>query len=98
MTSSKKYTTGFVSSKDGTKIHYRQIGSGEGLVLVHGGMMYSNNFMLLAESLAHDFTVYIPDRCARGLSEIHKKYSLLAESEDIQAILNQTNTQYAFGL
>ena len=98
LTTTKKYTTGFVTSTDGTKIHYRQIGSGKGLVLVHGGMMYSQNFMTLAELLANDFTVYIPDRCGRGLSETHKNYSLLAESEDIQAILNQTDTQNAFGL
>jgi pimeloyl-ACP methyl ester carboxylesterase len=98
MTSPKRYTTGFATSKDGTKIHYRQIGSGKGLVLVHGGMMYSQNFMTLAELLANDFIVYVPDRCGRGLSEMHKNYSLLAESEDIQAILNQTNTENAFGL
>jgi len=92
------YTTNFVISKDGTRIHYRQMGSGEGLMLVHGAMMYSGNFMRLAELLANDFTVYMPDRCGRGLSETHKIHSLLAESEDIQAILNQTNTRYIFGL
>ena len=94
----KPYTSNFVVSKDGTKIHYRQMGSGEGLVLVHGAMMYSGNFMRLAQLLANDFTVYIPDRCGRGLSESHKIHSLLAEGEDIQAILNQTNTHYLFGL
>jgi pimeloyl-ACP methyl ester carboxylesterase len=76
----------------------KQIGSREGLVLVHGGMMYSQNFMTLAELLANDFTAYVPNRCGRGLSEMHKDYSLLAGSEDIQAILNKTNTQNAFGL
>jgi len=94
----KSYSSNFVVSKDGTKIHYRQIGSGEGLVLVHGAMMYSGNFMRLAGLLANHFTVYIPDRCGRGLSETHKNHSLLAESEDIQAILNQTNTRNIFGL
>ncbi len=98
MVPSKKYTTGFATSKDGTKIHYRQIGSGKGLVLVHGGMMYSRNFMTLAGLLANDFSVYVPDRCGRGLSEMHKNYSLLAESEDMQAILEQTNTSNIFGL
>lgn len=74
------------------------MGSGKGLVLVHGGMMYSQNFMTLAELLANDFTVYIPDRCGRGLSETHKDHSLMAESEDIEAILNKTATENAFGL
>ena len=94
----QQYITNFVISHDGTKIHYRQMGSGEGLVLVHGAMMYSGNFMRLAGLLANHFTVYIPDRCGRGLSEMHKEHSLLAESEDIQAILNQTNTRNIFGL
>ena len=54
----KPYTSNFVVSKDGAKIHYRQMGLGEGLVLVHGAMMYSGNFMRLAKLLANDFTVY----------------------------------------
>jgi pimeloyl-ACP methyl ester carboxylesterase len=99
MTTSKKYTTDFVTSKDGTKIHYRQIGSGAGLILIHGGMMYSQNFMSLAELLANEFTVYIPDRRGRGLSVSHgDNQGLLAESEDIQAIINKTKAQNVFGL
>ena len=94
----KPYTSNFAISKDGTKIHYRQMGSGAGVVLVHGAMMYSGSFMRLAGLLANHFTVYIPDRCGRGLSETHENHSLPAESEDIQAILNQTNTRNIFGL
>ena len=94
----KPYTSHFVASKDGTKIHYRQMGSGEGVILVHGAMMYSGSFMRLAGWLANHFTVYIPDRCGRGLSEAHQNHSLLAESEDIQAIITQTHTRYLFGL
>jgi len=94
----KPYTSHFVASKDGTMIHYRQMGSGDGLLLVHGALMYSGSFMRLAEVLAQHFTVYIPDRCGRGKSKAHQDHSLLSESEDIQAILNQTNTRYLFGL
>jgi pimeloyl-ACP methyl ester carboxylesterase len=67
-------------------------------VLLHGGMMYSKNLMTLSELLADNFTVYIPDRCGRGLSGTHQYYSLIAECEDLQAILNQANIQNAFGL
>ena len=95
---SKKYITDSVLSKDGTRIYYRQLGAGEGLVLLHGGMMYSQNLMTLAELLADDFTVFIPDRCGRGLSGTHKSHSLIAESEDLEAVLNQTKAQNAFGL
>lgn len=99
MTTSTKYTTGFVTSKDGTKIGYRQLGQGEGLILVHGGMMYSQNFMNLAGLLADEFTVYIPDRRGRGLSDAYvSNYGLSTESEDIQAIINKTKAQNIFGL
>jgi pimeloyl-ACP methyl ester carboxylesterase len=69
MTTQKKYTTDFVTSKDRTKIGHRQLRKGAGLILVHGGVMASQNFMSLAELLANEFTVYIPDRRGRGLSE-----------------------------
>src|SRR5436190_23236876 len=98
MAPSNKYTTDFVTSKDGTKIGYRQLGKGEGLILVHGGMMYSQNFMKLAELLANEFTVYIPDRRGRGLSLRSDIYGLTAESEDIQALIYKTKAQNIFGL
>jgi pimeloyl-ACP methyl ester carboxylesterase len=99
MKTSINYTTDFVTSKDGTKIGYRQIGKGEGLILVHGGMMYSQNFMKLAELLADKFTIYIPDRRGRGLSgPPGDNYSLIAESLDLQALIKKTETQNVFGL
>jgi len=57
-----------VVSRDGTTIGYRQMGSGPGLVLVHGGMQASQNLMKLATALAAEFTVCVLDRRGRGLS------------------------------
>ena len=62
------YTKGTVSSADGTQIGYRQLGSGPGLILLHGGVNASQHLMRLGSQLAHTFTVYIPDRRGRGLS------------------------------
>jgi pimeloyl-ACP methyl ester carboxylesterase len=88
-----------VTSADGTIIGYRQIGSGPGLILVHGGMMSSQNFTKLAQGLSDTFTVYVPDRRGRGLSGPHgNDYCLARESEDIQALINQTGAQNIFGL
>lgn len=99
MTSAKEYITDFVTSKDGTKIGYRQLGKGAGLILVHGGMMASQNFMSLAELVADEFTVYVPDRRGRGLSGSNGDHQGLSpESEDIQAILHKTQAQNIFGL
>src|SRR4051812_27144058 len=83
---------------DGTTIGYRQLGHGPGLILVHGAMQAAQNFMALAAALAADFTVYVPDRRGRGLSGPHGgRYGLASESEDIQALIAATGTEYLFG-
>ena len=98
MSSTIKYPYGFVTSKDGTKIGYRQFGKGAGLILVHGGMMASQNLMKLGELLADCFTIYIPDRQGRGLSQAHSNFGLMAESEDLQALVNKTKAENIYGL
>jgi pimeloyl-ACP methyl ester carboxylesterase len=62
------YTKGFVTSADGIRIGYRQLGSGPGVVLLHGGVNGSQHLMRLGIALAGTFTVYIPDRRGCGLS------------------------------
>lgn len=93
-----KYTKEFVLSKDGTRIGYRQFGKGPGLILVHGGMMASQNLMKLGALLADHFTLYIPDRQGRGLSEARSNFGLTAESEDLQALVNKTKAENIYGL
>lgn len=93
-----EYTKDFVTSKDGTRIGYRQLGAGPGLILVHGGMMASQNLMKLGELLSDQFTVYIPDRRGRGLSLAHDKIGLLAESEDLLALADKTQAANIYGL
>jgi pimeloyl-ACP methyl ester carboxylesterase len=94
----KTYNVGTVTSRDGTVIGYRQLGSGPGLVLVHGGMMGSQNFMKLGTALADIFTIYIPDRRGRGLSGPHGNYSLEREAEDISIVVRATGSENVFGL
>jgi len=64
----ESYITGSVSSRDGTKIGYQQLGSGPGIILLHGGANASQSFMKIGKALSDKFTVYIPDRRGRGLS------------------------------
>jgi len=95
----KPYTTGSVTSHDGTVIGYRQFGHGPGLILVHGGMMASQNFTRLASALSDDFTVYVPDRRGRGLSGPYgDNYSIQKEVEDMQALIQKTGASNVFGL
>src|SRR6266480_3974142 len=78
------YTTDAVTSADGTRIGYRQLGQGPGLVLVHGAMQSAQSFMKLATALADTFTVYVPDRRGRGLSGPHgDHYGITTECADL---------------
>ena len=47
-TSTPQYTTGTVTSADGTTIDYRRFGSGPGVVLLHAGVSASQYYMRLA--------------------------------------------------
>ena len=93
------YTTGSVTSRDGTIIGYRQLGHGPGIIAVHGGMQAAQNFMRLAAALADAFTVYVPDRRGRGLSgPPGAYYSLQTECEDIEVLIRATGAHNVFGL
>jgi pimeloyl-ACP methyl ester carboxylesterase len=94
----QQYTTGSVTSKDGTKIGYRQMGSGRGIVLLHGGVNASQHLMGLGTVLSGEFTVYIPDRRGRGMSgSVGNNYSIEREDEDINTLLKKTGAHYVFG-
>jgi len=99
-TAPEHYTTGSVTSKDGTTIGYRQLGHGPGIVLVQGAMGSAQNFMQLAGALSDTFTVYVPDRRGRGLSSLpySKDYSVQKDVEDLDALLAKTSACYVFGL
>jgi pimeloyl-ACP methyl ester carboxylesterase len=93
------YTKGFVTSADGNRIGYRQLGSGPGVVLLHGGVNSSQHLMRLGSALAGTFTVDIPDRRGRGLSgPIGADYGLRTEDEDLAALLKQTGARNVFGV
>ena len=99
MAASQPYTTDWAISKDGTRIGYRQLGRGPGLVLLHGAASSAHNHMQLAEALADAFTVYVPDRRGRGLSGPYRKdYSIRQEVEDMDAVLTKTSAHDVFGV
>jgi len=98
MSTKQKYSKGSVTSKDGTVIGYRQMGSGPGIILLHGGAKGSQSLMQLGLDMADDFTVYIPDRRGRGLSgPFGDNYGLRREVEDMDALLKKTGAHYVFG-
>jgi pimeloyl-ACP methyl ester carboxylesterase len=95
----ERYLNGSVTSRDGTTIGYRRLGHGPGIVVLHGSAESAQSHMQLAEELADDFTVYLPDRRGRGLSGLHgKDYSIQREVEDLDALLTATCAHYVFGV
>jgi pimeloyl-ACP methyl ester carboxylesterase len=99
-TAQKPYTTGSVTSKDGTTIGYRQLGHGPGVVVVHGAMSSGYNHLQLAEHLSDAFTVYLLDRRGRGLSPLlySKDHTIQRDVEDIDALLTKTSARNVFGI
>ena len=80
----------FVTSKDGTKIGYSQIGSGPAIVLVDGALCWraSGPAGPLAEQLKDRFTVTTYDRRGRGESGDTKPYAVAREVEDLDAVIS----------
>lgn len=93
-----QFSTDYVVSADGARIGYRQIGNGPGIVFLHGGLRASQHYLVLAEALADAYTVYIPDRRGRGLSDPPgDDYSIEKEMADLSAILQKSGAQRVFG-
>jgi len=93
------YITGSVFSKDGTTIGYRQLGRGPGVVVLHGAMESAQSHMQLADALASDFTVYLPDRRGRGTSgPSGKDHGIQQDVEDMDAVLTKTGAHAVVGV
>ncbi|HEY8998717.1 MAG TPA: alpha/beta hydrolase [Candidatus Saccharimonadales bacterium] len=85
-------------SADGSAISYSRLGTGPGLVIVHGTARSASDYDKLARSLAKSFTVYTVDRRGRGDSSPQgAAYSLEKECQDIVAVLRQTKALLLFG-
>jgi len=95
----EQYTTDAVTSNDGTRIVYRNLGCGPGVVMLHGAMESAQSHMQLAKGLADAFTVYLPERRGHNLGiPFVKDYSIQKEVEDLDALLAKTGTHNVFGV
>src|ERR1700750_2105252 len=92
-------TSGRVTSRDGPPMGYLKTGRGPAVVIMHGSMESARSHTLLAQALAGDYTVYLPDRRGRGLSGPHRPdHSVRTEVEDLQAVLAESGAQMVFGV
>lgn len=92
-------TAAHVTSRDGTAYGFHRIGSGPGVVLIHGATETGASHSELAEALATQFTVYLPDRRGRGRTgPFGTDYTIDKDVQDLEALLRETGTQNVFGL
>lgn len=77
-----------VTSKDGTKIAFDQIGSGPVIILVDSALADRTICAKLAKLLAGEFTVINYDRRGRGESSDTQPYAVEREVEDIEALID----------
>ena len=77
-----------VTSRDGTKIAYRRIGSGPAVVVLHGALATSLSWLAVAQRLADRFEFFLIDRRGREGSEYGAPpHSLMREVDDGRALL-----------
>src|ERR1700760_3096809 len=67
-TAHAELSTGSVTSADGTTIGYWPTRRGPAVVVLHGSNESAASHTQLAQALASQFTVYLPDRRGRGRS------------------------------
>jgi pimeloyl-ACP methyl ester carboxylesterase len=88
-----------VTSADGTSIGYRMVGTGSGLVILHGAMESASSHSELAAELSDSHTIYLPDRRGRGLSGPHRtNHDIHTEVEDLAAMLATTGATDVLGV
>jgi pimeloyl-ACP methyl ester carboxylesterase len=94
--------TGVVVSRDGTRIAYSRVGTGEPLILVDGAL---NDRALngpnprLAKVLAGQFKVFTYDRRGRGESGDTPPHAVEREVEDLQAVIDAAGgSAFVYGI
>jgi pimeloyl-ACP methyl ester carboxylesterase len=75
------------TSADGTTIGYVRRGAGPALVITHGSMGTSADWIAVTEHLAGHFTCLVHDRRGRGRSGDGTAYDLSTEVADIAAMM-----------
>jgi len=87
-----------VTSKDGTKIAFDQIGDGPVVILVDSALADRTLCAKLATLLSKEFTVINYDRRGRGDSTDTQPYAVEREVEDIEALIDAAGgSAFIFG-
>lgn len=88
-----------ISTPDGQRFTVHSYGSGPGVVVVHGCVLWGRDYHRLALLLASRFTVHLYDRFGRGErpSQDGWGYSTEREVRDLAAVLDRTGARMLLG-
>ncbi len=87
-----------VTSADGATVMVRTIGSGPGIVILHGGGVAERDYHRLAQALADSFTVHLYNRRGRSDSRpLDGTETLATDIGDLGAVLEKTGARNIFG-
>lgn len=88
-----------ITTSDGQRFTVHSYGSGPGVVIVHGCVLWGRDYRRLALLLASRFTVHLYDRFGRGErpSEDAVGYSTDREVRDLTAVLARTEARMLLG-
>lgn len=88
-----------ISTPDGQRFTVHSYGSGPGVVVVHGCVLWGRDYRRLALLLASRFTVHLYDRFGRGErpSQDGWGYSTEREIRDLAAVLDRTGARMLLG-
>ena len=73
------------------KLFFRELGSGQPLVILHGLFGASDNWMSIAKQLAENHKVYIVDQRNHGQSPKNEVFNYPVMAEDLNAFLEEHN-------
>ncbi|MEE4177669.1 MAG: alpha/beta fold hydrolase [Bacteroides sp.] len=76
-------------------LHYKEIGSGKPLVILHGLFGMSDNFISIASELGKEYHVFIADQRNHGRSGHSPVFSYEAMSDDLLEFLDQQEIEKA---
>jgi esterase len=80
------------------KLHYRKIGQGEPLIILHGLFGYSDNWQTLGKRYAEDFEVYLVDQRNHGHSPHSAEFSYDHMADDLLELMIDNNLASAYVL
>ncbi len=77
------------------KLHYRKIGQGKPLIILHGLFGSADNWNSLAKEFSRTFEVYIVDQRNHGLSPHSTEFNYEVMSNDLLELLDDNNIEKA---